>query len=96
MTHVFNIWLYLLVWASTYFFFEAQEEACSCVRQINTILTPMPIESNHAVSKMAGAVGGVSIGCILGLAPLLFMQPGFFRESPPESQQKRDEHAVAV
>ncbi len=30
------------------------------------------------VAKMFGACGGVTVGCILGMAPLAFMPPGFF------------------
>ena len=34
-----------------------------------------------ADAKFIGAVLGVSLGCILGMAPLAFMDPGFF--TPP-------------
>lgn len=32
------------------------------------------------VAKMGGAALGVSIGCLLGMAPLVAMPPGFFEE----------------
>lgn len=35
-------------------------------------------------AKMGGAAAGVTVGCILGMFPLLFTTPGFFAESPAE------------
>eukprot|EP00890_Picochlorum_soloecismus_P002201 jgi/Picsp_1/2982/NSC_01206-R1_protein len=35
-------------------------------------------------AKMGGAAAGVTVGCILGMFPLLFTSPGFFVESPVE------------
>jgi len=42
------------------------------------------------MAKMGGAAAGVSLGCLLGMAPLAFMPPGFF-EQPGSSEEKRKE-----
>ncbi|KAL6770644.1 SSA13 [Auxenochlorella protothecoides x Auxenochlorella symbiontica] len=38
-------------------------------------------------AKFAGAVLGVSLGCIVGMAPLAFMETGFFEKTPPKAPE---------
>ncbi|KFM26041.1 Transmembrane protein 65 [Auxenochlorella protothecoides] len=38
-------------------------------------------------AKFAGAVLGVSLGCIVGMAPLAFMETGFFEKAPPKAPE---------
>ena len=51
------------------------------------------------VAKFVGAVAGVTIGCVLGMAPLVFGPPGFFAKEPrvaagaaaPQEQQQEEQ-----
>lgn len=41
-----------------------------------------------ADAKFAGAVLGVSLGCIIGMTPLAFMGQGFFQKPAPTETQR--------
>lgn len=38
------------------------------------------------LANVAGAVLGVTLGCLLGMAPLLFMDPGLFDDRPRDKE----------
>lgn len=45
----------------------------------------------RADAKFIGAVLGVSLGCVLGMAPLAFMDPGFFTPPADANTAKTDD-----